>query len=162
MFAKSIIMFETLNKKQINELISENLVGHLGCHADGKTYVVPISYAYDGKYLYARSFEGMKLQMMRKNPNVCFQVDQRESMADWKSVIMWGTFEELDGEQRNKALKKLISRALPNIASKTVKFSSEWPFPVNDLKSIDGIVYRILITERTGCSEKPDTQSFQR
>lgn len=155
-------MFETLNKQEINEVIKDNLVGHLGCHADGKTYVVPVSYAYDGKYLYARSFEGMKLDMMRKNPQVCFQIDKMENMADWKSVIIWGTFEELTGEARTKALEKLSARALPNIASKTVKFSSDWPFPVSDFNNIDGVVYRILITEKTGQSEKPDSQFYAR
>lgn len=159
---KSSAMFETLNKQEINEVIKSNLVGHLGCHADGKTYVVPVSYAYDGKYLYARSFEGMKLDMMRKNPQVCFQIDKMENMADWKSVIIWGTFEELTGEARTKALKKLSARTLPSIASKTVKFSSDWPFPVSDFENIEGVVYRILITEKTGQSEKPEVQFLSR
>lgn len=155
-------MFDTLNKQEINEFIKSNFIGHLGCHAEGRTYVVPISYAYDGKYLYARSFEGLKLDMMRKNPQVCFQIDQMENTADWKSVVIWGTFEELDGELRNKALKKLMSRPLPTLASNTVKFSTDWPFPITDLNSIDGIVYRIFIQEKTGRSEMPDPQYFPR
>lgn len=160
MFAKSITMFETLSNQQIDEVIKSNLVGHLGCHSEGKTYVVPISYAYDGKYLYARSLEGMKVDMMRKNPKICFQIDQMDNMADWKSVIIWGRFEELEGELRNKALKKLIARKLPALASKTVKFSGDWPFPTKDLKAIDGIVYRIFIEEKTGRMEIPDAQLF--
>ena len=153
-------MFDTLSNQQIDEVIKSNLVGHLGCHSEDKTYVVPISYAYDGKYLYARSLEGMKLDMMRKNPKICFQIDQMDSMADWKSVIIWGTFEELEGELRNKALKKLIARKLPGIASNTVKFSADWPFPATDLKGIDGIVYRIFIEEKTGRMEIPNPQLF--
>lgn len=155
-------MFETLNKEEIDEVISQNLVGHLGCHADGKTYIVPVSYAYDGKYLYARSLEGMKLEMMRKNPQVCFQIDHLENMAEWKSVIIWGTFEELSGDQRDEALKKLMSRDLPTLASNTVKFSADWPFATTDVKSIDGVVYRIVITEETGRSEKAEPQFFPR
>ena len=68
-------MFENLDSGQIENVLSENIVGRLGCHADGKTYVVPVSYAYDDKYIYVRTFEGMKISIMRKNPNVCFQVD---------------------------------------------------------------------------------------
>lgn len=49
-------MFKNLESKQIEKVISENIIARLGCHADGETYVVPISYAYDGKYLYVRSF----------------------------------------------------------------------------------------------------------
>ncbi|HUZ60403.1 MAG TPA: hypothetical protein VMU83_16645 [Hanamia sp.] len=44
-------MFDTLSNKQIIDVISGNVVGKLGCKADGKTYVVPISYAYDGDYI---------------------------------------------------------------------------------------------------------------
>lgn len=147
-------MFNTLSNKRIIDLVSNTVIGRLGCHADGKTYVVPISYAYDGDYIYARTFEGMKLTMMRKNPNVCFQVDKIESMSDWESVIIWGTFEELtDTKEREKGLKILLSKILPNVSSETVKLTPEWPFPNNDFKRIDGIVYRIHITEMTGHCE---------
>jgi hypothetical protein len=156
-------MFGKLNKAQIEKVISENIVGRLGCHADGKTYIVPISYAYDGNYIYARTFEGMKISMMRKNPNVCFQVDQMENMADWQSVIVWGTYEELiDEKARNKGLKILISRILPKISSETVRISPEWPFPTNDYKLIEGIVFRISITEKTGRCEKLDTEDYRK
>jgi nitroimidazol reductase NimA-like FMN-containing flavoprotein (pyridoxamine 5'-phosphate oxidase superfamily) len=59
-------MFGILNNKQIEKVISGNILGRLGCHADGETYVVPISYVHDGKYIYFRSFQGLKLSMMRK------------------------------------------------------------------------------------------------
>ncbi|MEO6844068.1 MAG: pyridoxamine 5'-phosphate oxidase family protein [Ginsengibacter sp.] len=156
-------MFDTLSNKQIIDLVSNNVVGRLGCHVGTKIYVVPISYAYDGDYIYARTFEGMKLTMMRKNPNVCFQVDKMESMADWKSVIIWGTFEELtDVKEREKALKILLSRILPNVSSNMVKLTPEWPFPTNDFRRIDGIVFRIHIKEMTGRCEKLDSELYKR
>lgn len=155
-------MFDTLSTQQIIDLVSNNVVGRLGCHADGRTYVVPISYAYDGDYIYARSFEGLKLSMMRKNPKVCFQIDKMENMSDWKSVIIWGTFEELtDIKEREKGLKVLLSRILPNISSKTVKFTPEWPFPTNDFDRIDGIVFRIHIQEMTGRCEELRSDSYR-
>ena len=156
-------MFNTLSDKQMIEVISNNFIGRLGCHADGKTYVVPVSYAYDGDYIYMRSFEGMKLEMMRKNPNVCLQVDKIEDMADWQSVIVWGTFEELtDLKEREKGLNALLSRILPNIVSDMAKLSPEWPFPTDDLNKIDGIVYRIHIKEMTGRSEKLDREEYRK
>ncbi len=156
-------MFDTLSNEQIIDVVSNNFVGRLGCHADGKTYVVPISYAYDGDYIYARSFEGMKLAMMRKNPNVCFQVDKTESMSDWQSVIIWGTFEELTTKnEREKGLKILLARILPNASSKTVKFTPEWPFPTNDFDRIDGIVFRIRITDMTGRCELTSSDQYRK
>jgi uncharacterized protein len=56
-------------------LLKELPVGRIACHADGITYIVPVNYVYDGMNLYAHSAKGMKIDMMRKNPDVCFQAD---------------------------------------------------------------------------------------
>jgi nitroimidazol reductase NimA-like FMN-containing flavoprotein (pyridoxamine 5'-phosphate oxidase superfamily) len=153
-------MFGKLKKPQIEKVIADNIVGRLGCHADGKTYVVPISYAYDGRFIYARTFEGLKISMMRKNPDVCFQIDEMENMANWRSVVAWGTFEELTGEEeRNAGLQKLIARILPEISSETVKLSPQWPFPTEDYTKIEGIVFRIRLTEKSGRFEMIESQT---
>ena len=155
-------MFETLTDKQVINVISNNIIGRLGCHADGKTYIVPISFAYDNGYVYARTFEGKKIEMMRKNPEVCFQLDEMESMANWKSVIIWGTFEELNNEgEREEGLQILLSRILPKMSSETMKLTPEWPFPGSDLTKIEGIVFRIKIREMTGRMEKPDFDLYR-
>src|SRR3954463_14619364 len=145
-------MFGILDSYQIEEVLNHQYVGRLGCSANGRTYIVPISYAYDGKCLYFHAAqEGNKIQMMRDNPEVCFQTDIMENMASWKSVICWGTFEELTDEpQRTEGLKILLSRELPIITSQTVKLTPNWPFQPDDYNEITGIVFRIRITEKTG------------
>lgn len=156
-------MFDTLSNKQMIDVISNCVIGRLGCHANDKTYVVPISYAYENDYIYARTFDGMKLEMMRKNPQVCFQVDRMQQMSDWESVIAWGTFEELtDADNRTKGLKILVSRILPNITSEMARLTPEWPFPTEDFNRIEGIVFRIHIREMTGRSEKLDSELYRR
>src|SRR4051812_48063800 len=101
-------MFGKLNPEEIEELLKQQLIGRIGCHADGLTYVVPVSYAYDGTYIYCHTFEGMKVDMMRKNSNVCFEVDNTKTLSNWKSVVTWGSFEELPaGVSRQEALKVL-------------------------------------------------------
>jgi nitroimidazol reductase NimA-like FMN-containing flavoprotein (pyridoxamine 5'-phosphate oxidase superfamily) len=155
-------MIEILSDLEIISVVSNSVIGRLGCHADGKTYVVPISFAYDSGYIYARTFEGMKLEMMRKNPEVCFQVDDMQSMADWKSVILWGAFEELKKKaDREMGLKILLSRILPNVSSETVKFTPEWPFASGNLSEIEGIVFRIRVREMSGRMEKPDVELYR-
>ena len=144
-------MLGKLNDNEIEKLLGSQVIGRLGCHADGKIYVLPISYAYDGRYIYCHTEEGMKINIMRSNPDVCFQVDKMHSMANWQSVIEWGSFEELKDEQaRNEALKILTGRALPILSSETTHLFPHWPFPSEDLGTIGGIVFRILPTEKTG------------
>ncbi len=152
-------MFGVLDKERIEKVLRENVIGRLGYHGDGKTYIVPISYAYDGKSIYAHSPEGLKIAIMRKNPNVCFQVDTMKDMADWESVMAWGKFEELKNEKdRNEAIKNLMNRKLPLISSETVKLSPEWPFHTGNHSSIPGIFFKINFTEKTGRFEELEVE----
>jgi uncharacterized protein len=144
-------MLGSLDSIQIEEVLIRQVVGRIGCSAEGVTYVVPISYAYDGEYIYGHTMGGMKIDMMRKNPEVCFEVEDMRDMANWKTVISWGKFEELPKKtERDKALQILIDRILPLISSQTTHLSPQWPFPVDDPENIKGIVFRIRLKEKTG------------
>ncbi|HEX6915188.1 MAG TPA: pyridoxamine 5'-phosphate oxidase family protein [Chitinophagaceae bacterium] len=154
-------MFGKLNDEEMQEALHQQIYGHLGCNADGVTYVVPISYAYDGQSLYCHSGKGMKITMMQKNPEVCFQVDVMESMANWKSVILWGSFEVLPpGPDRDKAITVLLERHTPHPASQTFQLSSEWPFTPEHLEAIGGLIFRIRITRMTGRYERISAPAY--
>jgi len=154
-------MFGQLQDHEIEDLLKHQLIARLGCFADGKVYVVPISFAYDGKSIYALSREGMKVEMMRKNPNVCLQIDNLGQMDNWQSVIIWGKFEELiEKHERNEALTRLMERSLPAVTSELVHISPHYPFLTDQLENIAGVVYRISITEKTGRFEKHEEEHF--
>jgi len=147
-------MFQILDTQVIEELLSVQLVGHLGCHADGVTYVVPISYAYDGSYVYARTFDGMKLEMLRKNPSVCFQVEDTLNLTNWKSVVCWGEFEEIRSETgRRQAIRMLLERTLPILSSETMHITPDWPFSDFDADNVEGVLFRIRLRKKTGRAE---------
>ena len=150
-------MLGKLNPAEIEEMLKSQLIGRVGCHADGITYVFPISYTYKGGYIYCRTMEGMKLSMMRKNPNICFETDHMKDMANWKSVIAWGVFEELtDKAERDHALQCLVDRILPLSSSSIMHLTPEWPFHMNDISNIDGVVFRIFLNEKTGRFENDE------
>lgn len=154
-------MLGKLKPEETEQLLANNFIARIGCHADGTTYIVPISYAYDGKYAYMHSMEGMKLNIMRRNPRVCFEVDELKDMANWKSVIAWGDFEELhDPAERAEALKKLVNRMLPIVTSETMHLTPNWPFPDEDPTNIKGVVFRILLTDKSGRFESNASNAF--
>lgn len=156
-------MLGELNETEIKEVLTDQVIGRIGCSYDGLTYVVPISYAYDENFIYALTFEGMKMDIMRKNPRVCFQVDIMKDMANWKSVVAWGRFEELqDKEERNKALEILVNRSLPLVSSITTHLAPTWPFLDKDIDHIQGIVFRIELDQKTGRFENNHDNSFLR
>jgi nitroimidazol reductase NimA-like FMN-containing flavoprotein (pyridoxamine 5'-phosphate oxidase superfamily) len=101
---------EELSQEEIEELLRASVVGRIGCHAEGATYVVPIIYAYEGGSVYVASIEGRKTRMMRQNPQVCFEVDERREGGGWRSVIADGTYVELDDMGSERALELLARR----------------------------------------------------
>jgi nitroimidazol reductase NimA-like FMN-containing flavoprotein (pyridoxamine 5'-phosphate oxidase superfamily) len=102
-------MIEPLDDDQIDAFLRQQMIGRIGMHADGETYVVPVIYAWDGTAIYVQSIEGRKISMMRQSPEVCFEVDEYER-GSWRSVIVDGTYEELAGEAVEQALALLVAR----------------------------------------------------
>lgn len=151
-------MLGHLNETEIENVLFSHLVGRIGCHHDNTTYIVPISYAYDGTYIYCHTRPGMKVDIMRKNPRICFEVDNVADMANWSSVISWGNYEELSGEDREVALKYLVERILPIVSSETTHLSPLWPFPPKNLQEIKGIVFRVKLENKSGRFEKKETE----
>lgn len=99
--------------------------------------------------------EGMKLNIMRKNPNVCFQVDIMTDMANWQSVLVSGTFYELTGKEDVKARDYLFNHVLPLMTSSTIHpHQHEVTEKVDDSNRIKPIMYRIKIKEKSGRLEK--------
>jgi uncharacterized protein len=56
--------------------LDERAVGRLGCQDGGATYVVPLIFARERDALYLLTIEGRKVRAARKNPAVCFEVDE--------------------------------------------------------------------------------------
>ena len=50
-------MIGKLTDEQIEDVLNENILGRIGCNDGKKIYVVPINYAYDGKFIMAHSIE---------------------------------------------------------------------------------------------------------
>jgi nitroimidazol reductase NimA-like FMN-containing flavoprotein (pyridoxamine 5'-phosphate oxidase superfamily) len=143
-------MLTNLTEEQMEYVLQHQLLGHLGCYAADTIYVVPICYAYDNKCIYGRTYAGMKLNMIRENRQVCFQVEHLENMAKWQSVICWGEFEELtDTGKRNDAIRILQERISVIIEDQTLH-SSYWPFSISDFNHAAGIIFCIHVNKITG------------
>ena len=144
-----------LNKEEVEVLLHGQLIGRIGCHAEGKTYVVPVSYAYDGRYIYCHSREGRKISMMRRNSEVCFEVEEMSNMANWRCVIINGKYEELAGEEAKKALRILSPRIMPSLNDIIARRAD----PVTALQGENhennfAITFRIRVEEKSGRFEK--------
>lgn len=147
-------MITDLTPLQVETLLGRQLIGRIGCMAEGRIYVVPVSYAYHDNSVYVHTYEGLKITAMRKAPAVCFETDDYTDMANWQSVIAWGRFEELlEPEQKEAATRYLLQRKLPVPSSSTTHLGKNWPFYDNTTDKIDGVFFRIVLDEKTGRTE---------
>jgi uncharacterized protein len=100
-----------LSPAEIGAFLREEVVGRIGCHDDGLTYVVPVYFAFDDNAFLVQSIEGQKIQMLRAAPEVCFEVDRYEpDTGSWRSVIAYGRYEELDEEGAQRVRELLRER----------------------------------------------------
>lgn len=104
----------------INDILSRAMVCRLGLCDGDMPYVVPVCFGFeDGALYFHCAKEGKKLDILRKNDNVCFEVDidcemKKEGQAcDWgmkyKSVVGFGkaVFVE-DVELKRKGLDVIM------------------------------------------------------
>jgi len=111
------------DKKESEAILDRALVGRLGLADAGEPYVVPLNFVYaDGRIFFHTGLEGRKLEMIAKNPRVCFEVDEQAevvineeaaclSTAYYHSVIAWGAARMLDeDEEKLRALDLLMKK----------------------------------------------------
>lgn len=150
-------MLGQLTNEEIEEVLMNNLLGRIGCSNGKKVYVVPVNYVYDGHYIFAQSQEGLKIDMMRNNPNVCFEVDEVQNFNRWCSVILWGVYQELFDERSRydvmKSFNEKMLRIKINAPAHTQK-SSQSNIDNVQYSSTKPVIYRIIINERSGRYEE--------
>ncbi|UCG72368.1 MAG: pyridoxamine 5'-phosphate oxidase family protein [Chromatiales bacterium] len=152
-------MIDDLKPAEIEALLKSELVARIGCHAGDTTYVVPITYAYDGEGIIGHSFVGMKVNMMRENPRVCVEIDHMDDPSNWQSVIAWGDYEELTGDDAKRAMSIMMERFASLMTSATSQ-PGDAAHGVDEATLASGempeaVIYRIRLTAKTGRFERP-------
>lgn len=148
-------MLGELTDVQTRNVLASQVLGRLACTDGKQPYIVPLTYAYNGEYIYGQSRQGMKLDILRKNPNVCFEVDMMTDMANWQCVLVFGKFEELKSTAAAKAREFLFDRVFSLMTSSTVHAHEHGvSAEVDDSNRVKPVMYRIKIKKITGRFEK--------
>lgn len=149
-------MLGELNENEIEAVLKSQVIGRIGCHANGITYIVPVNYVYEGTHILAHSGNGMKIEMLRDNPEVCFEVDHITSILNWECVIAWGAFEEITGfREQQQAMEKLANRISPFLTTESSHPSHGITTSESDIgDSVELVLYKIIFSKKTGRFEK--------
>lgn len=145
-------MLGELSLPEIDILLKQQVTGRIACVENGVPYIVPVNYFYDGKSVLSHSAPGKKIDIMRNNPAVCFQVDDIQNIFHWQSVVAWGRFEEItEMGEKEQAMQAIIHRIMPfsiNPHDHPSHGIAESEYDIGT--KIDLVLYRIVLIKKTG------------
>ncbi len=142
-----------ISNSESEEVLRNNYNGHLAYISEGKPYVIPITFYFDhfDNSIISYTEEGHKIDAMRKNPSVSMVAEQIQSMVNWESAQIQGTFEELEGslaKQKLHTFTEGIKDIIERKERKEVEFINEFSSKLYSRGK--PIVYQIKILEITG------------
>ncbi|WP_142785894.1 pyridoxamine 5'-phosphate oxidase family protein [Changchengzhania lutea] len=124
-------MFINLEDKEIKFVLENNYIGHLGYIYQKRPYVIPITYYFDreNNAIICYSGDGHKINAMRKNNTVSMQVEEIETVTNWKSILIHGQFEQRFGSDAKAYLHKFslgVKDVIMEKEHKKLNFISEF------------------------------------
>jgi nitroimidazol reductase NimA-like FMN-containing flavoprotein (pyridoxamine 5'-phosphate oxidase superfamily) len=146
-------IIKNLDMEGCLQVLGKNFIGRLGFISWGSPQIIPITYYHDAneKCIISYSSEGHKIDAMRRHRSVSFQVDEINTIQHWKSVLIHGNYEELEGSTAKKYLHRFADGVQDTIAQKegkTPRFIGDFSSRLSQRKI--PIVYRIHITDIVG------------
>ena len=82
---------EIKDQTAIEAIIRSSLVCRLGLSDENRPYIVPLCFGYQDRALYFHGArEGKKIDMIRKNPYVCFEFDLNSGVEEAEEACKWG------------------------------------------------------------------------
>ena len=146
-------MVGNLKKKEIREILKNNYVGRLGFCLKGRPYIIPTTYYFDESTsgIISHSREGMKIEEMRKDKEICFEIEEVDNLSRWRSVLLWGKYEELTGSTARFALHNFVHHVrelLHRQGIDAAQFIDDMSYA--DAEDGNAIIYRIHILKQSG------------
>ena len=74
----------------IESIVRKAAVMRLAMTDGGLPYVIPLNFGYEAGCLYFHTgLRGKKIEMLRRNPNVCFEMDVDHAMVESDTACKW-------------------------------------------------------------------------
>ena len=92
-------MIKTIETKEKTFILSRNHIGYFAYIYNNEPFVVPITYFYDEEQnnIICYSANGHKINALRKNNAASLCVTDIDSVNEWKSIMVRGTYKEHSG-----------------------------------------------------------------
>ena len=122
-----------LTEEQISDLFHRAEVGHLGTYSeDGYRYILPMHFVYYDNKIYMHGLaKGKKIDNIKFNSSVCFEIDEMISLlyegvenpcdvnTEFNSIILKGTASLVSNfNEKHAALSKIVEKFTPHLKNK--------------------------------------------
>ena len=82
---------EITDHTALEEILHKARICRLAMSADDQPYVIPLCFGYRDRTLYIHcAQEGLKIDMLKKNNRICFEVDGDHELVRGESAFEWG------------------------------------------------------------------------
>jgi uncharacterized protein len=141
---------EIVDRAELEAVIADAQVCRMAMCDGDHPYVVPLSFGYTGGTFYFHgAAEGRKLDVLKKNPHVCLELEAGVSLktgvkaCDWgmnfRSVVAFGRAERVDAaEPKRRALDLIMAHY------------AQGPFDYVDAALAKTVVLQVVVTSMTG------------
>ena len=134
-----------LNREECLQFLMENTFGYVGCNDGYNTYIYPATYYFDDKNIVCQSAPDSKIDIMRQNRRVCFQISSNHTQFNHKNVLILGEYSEInDLNQRYNSIRYFVHRMIQ------LDSFQDKDTIIKQHKMIKPVIYRIIIDEITG------------
>ena len=142
---------EIRDQAEIQAIMKEALVCRLGFSDEGTPYIVPMNFGLGERCLYLHcAREGRKLDIIRKNDRVCFEMDLLREIKQSPTACGWGArYESVIGFGRAVLVENLYEKraALDRIME---HYGGHAPFSYAEETLAKTAIIRIDIESETG------------
>ena len=141
---------EIKERSTIEEIIRQSQVCRLAMVDQDKPYVVPMNFGFKWPYLYFHSArEGRKIEVLRKNPQVCFEFDHLIKLKKNKEACEWGlAYTSVIGEGKAVLVEDIKEKELALGVIMAQYSDRQFIFPQETLEKT--AVIQVLITQISG------------
>ena len=145
---------EIISLKEMEEVIQKAVVCHLGLIDADEPYIVPMSFGYKDKTLYLHSAaEGRKIDIIKKNDKVCFELEADIEIVKAEIPCKWSTkYRSVIGTGRAKIIEENKAKASGLNIITGHYTQGKYDFPEANLDKV--VIIRIDIEKLSGKKSK--------
>ena len=147
---------EITEKSDIEAIIRASVVCHLALSDKDQPYIVPLCFGYRDNTLYFHSgVNGRKLEILKKNPSVCFEFEMNVGILEAEEACSWNmAYQSVIGFGKAVFLEDIVEKRMA--LGIIVGQYSDTTFELPDAKLRKTTVIKVPIDSMTGKRSSKD------